>query len=149
MGTIYIFKKLHTWLWQGYKPTGLCKLFFLLAESTHIWLPWPDHKFRISPLATASPGMKSSGYTVSRYHLKDLHSRSSRNFFLWLISPKFPRSFPILLNVKYINQGFIKRIWILPLISCFFLTNLQPLFKFVCSLFNYQTSATLYNPWCK
>lgn len=28
-----------------------------------------------SPDATASPGMKSSGYTSFRYHLNDLHSK--------------------------------------------------------------------------
>ena len=46
---------------------------FLAAESMHIWLPCPSHMFLISPLAMASPGTNNSGYTVSRYHLKDLH----------------------------------------------------------------------------
>ena len=36
----------------------------------------------MSPLATESPGMKSSGKTVSRYHLKDLQFRLFLSSFL-------------------------------------------------------------------
>lgn len=68
-------------------PRGCQSHLFSKVSKRRIFGSFAIITLHTSPLATDSPGTNSSGYTLSKYHLKDLHLSFSRRCTRELTSP--------------------------------------------------------------